>query len=447
MMHSADLWVSRRSFVKAAGIAALAAGLGGRLIVPRRVRAQPKSLKILQWKHFVPGYDTWFNDTYVKAWGERYRTRVIVENIGLADLHDHAAAEIKAQHGHDLVMFRSSAPMYEDQVIDHREIYEESERQYGKAADLARQSTYNPTTHKFFGFSDSYVPQPIHYRKDLWDAVGVVPDTWEDIRRGGRHIRQLHDIPVGIGLAPEIDSNMAAWAILYAFGASVQDTNNKPTLKSKETLEALKFVKALYVEAMTEDVLTWTAASNNQLMLAGQGSLALNAISITRTTENKRLPIGEQIWLTRAAQGPVRRLAPNVVPTYVIWKFAENIDGARQFLVDYIGQFRQALLASELFNLPCFPQTVPDLEQLCAHDAKATPPEKYKILADALTWTTHLGYPGSMNAAIDEIFNTWLLSTMFAQAATGKLSPEDALHQADTQVQQIFQKWRERGKV
>jgi hypothetical protein len=36
---------------------------------------------------------------------------------------------------------------------------------------------------------------------------------------------------------------------------------------------------------------------------------------------------------------------------------------------------------------------------------------------------------------------------MFAQAATGKLSPEEALSQADAQVQRIFQKWRERGKI
>ena len=126
----------------------------------------------------MPGYDTWFNDTYVKTWGAQHDTRVIVDNIGLADLNDHAEAEIKAQHGHDLVMFLSPKPVYEDQVIDHREIYEECERQYGKAADLARQSTYNPTTHKFFGFSDRYVPLPINYRKDLWDTAGIVPDTW-----------------------------------------------------------------------------------------------------------------------------------------------------------------------------------------------------------------------------------------------------------------------------
>jgi hypothetical protein len=36
---------------------------------------------------------------------------------------------------------------------------------------------------------------------------------------------------------------------------------------------------------------------------------------------------------------------------------------------------------------------------------------------------------------------------MFAQAATGKLSPEEALAQADAQVQSVFKKWRDRGKI
>ena len=33
------------------------------------------------------------------------------------------------------------------------------------------------------------------------------------------------------------------------------------------------------------------------------------------------------------------------------------------------------------------------------------------------------------------------------QAATGKLTPEEALTQADAEIQRIFQKWRERGKI
>jgi multiple sugar transport system substrate-binding protein len=137
--------------------------------------------------------------------------------------------------------------------------------------------------------------------------------------------------------------------------------------------------------------------------------LAVNPISITRTGENQKLPVADHIWLAKSAQGPVRRIGPGVVDVYVIWKFAENIDGAKQFLVDYIGNFRQGFLASEFFNFPCFPQTVPDLKTLLARDDKANPPDKYKVLEDALDWVTNVGYPGYANAAIDEIFNTWVL--------------------------------------
>src|SRR5262245_11647158 len=438
--------VSRRDFLRGAG--ALSAGLTTGLLVPGRASAQQKTLKILQWSHFVPGYDKWFIEIHAKAWGEKNNTNVMVDNIGLTGLNSRAAAEVSAQKGHDLFMFLWPPPGYEDQVIDHREIYEECERKYGKPCDLAIKSTYNPKTKKYYGFSESYVPDPINYRKDLWDDVGMYPDSWDDIRVGGKKIKQKHNIPVGIGLASELDTNMAMRTIMYAFGASEQDADGNPALKSKETLEAIKFVKALYEETMINEVLTWDASSNNRFMLSEQGSLAVNPISITRTAENQKLPVDGNLWLAKAAQGPVRRLGPYaLMDGYVIWKFAENIDGAKQFLVDYIGNFRQGFLASEFFNFPCFPQTVPDLKTLLAKDDKAQPPDKYKVLEDALDWVTNVGYPGYANAAIDEIFNTWVIPTMFAQAATGKLTPEEALNQADAQVQRIFQKWRERGKI
>jgi multiple sugar transport system substrate-binding protein len=438
--------MSRRDFLTGTG--ALAAGLTAALLVPGRARAQQKTLKILQWNHFVPGYDKWFNDTYVKAWGDHNNTNVIVDNIGLAGLNSHAAAEVSAQKGHDLFMFRWPPPVHEDHVIDHREIYEECARKYGKPIDLAVKSTYNPKTKKYYGFSDSYVPDPINYRKDLWDDIGMYPDSWDDIRAGGKKIKQKHNIPLGIGLAAEIDTSMAMRAIMYSFGASEQDADGNPALKSKETLEALKFVKALYEETMTDEVFTWDTSSNNRVMLAGQGSLALNAISITREGEKQKLPIADNIWLAKSAKGPVRRMGPeHVMDVYVIWTFADNIEGAKQFLVDYVGNFQQAFIASEYCNFPCFTQTVPDLKRLLANDPRAKPPDKYKVLEDSLEWVTNVGYPGYANAAIDEIFSTWVISTMFAQAASGKLSPEDAMNQAHQEVKRIFKKWRDKGKI
>lgn len=438
--------VSRRSFIKAAGAGALATTLGPAIIIPGR--AAKKTLKILHWNHFVPRYDKWFNETYTKEWGAKNDTEVIVDNISIAAINARAAAEVSAQKGHDLFLFEWPAPVYEEQVIDCREIYQECEQKYGKPIELAIRSTYNPKTKKYYGFSDSYVPDPVNYRKDLWDDVGMMPNTWDDIRNGGRKIKQKHNIPVGIGLSAEIDTGMAMRAIMYGFGSSVQDADGNLVLNSKETLEAVKFVKALFEETMTPEVLAWDASSNNRFMLAGKGSLALNAISITRTGENKNIPVADNIWLAKAAAGPVRRIGlEHVMNVYVIWKFADNIDGAKKFLVDYMGNFRQAFLESEFYNFPCFPKTVPDLQKQIAHDSKAKPADKYKVLSDVLDWATNVGYPGYANAAIDEVFNTWVVNTMFAKAATGAETPEDAIKAAEAACKRIWAKWQEKKMI
>jgi multiple sugar transport system substrate-binding protein len=439
--------VSRRRFLKAAGAAGLVAGMGP-LIVSRPARGAGKTLKILQWNHFIPGYDKWFDNIYVKHWGEKNDTDVIVDHVSIGALNSRAAAEVSAQRGHDLFMFLWPAPAFESQVIDHRDIYQEVQRKHGMPVDLAIKSTYNPKTKKYFGFSDSFVPDPVNYRKDLWDDVGVYPDTWNDILDGGRKIKKKHNIPVGIGLAPELDSAMALRSILYSFGGSEQDAEGNVVLNSRQTLESVKFVKALYRETMSPDVFQWDPSSNNREMLAGKLSLAVNAISITREGENKRMPVTDKIWLARAAAGPARRIGlEHVMDNYVIWKFAVNIRGAKKFLVDYVDNFREGFLASQLYNFPCFPKTVPDLKDMLASDVNARPKDKYKVLGDVLDWSANVGYPGYANAAIDEIYNTWVINTMFSRAATGQETPENAVKLAEAQCKDIFAKWRRQGVI
>jgi len=228
--------ITRRDFIKTAGIGVIGAGLGPTIFVPTHSRAASarKTLKILQWVHFVPAFDKWFNETYIKEWGEKNNTEVVVDNIGLAGVSARAAAEVSAQKGHDLFMFLWPPPSYEDQVIDMKDVYAECEKKYGKPVDLAIKSTYNPKTKKYFGFSPSFVPDPINWRKDLWDDVGVLPDSWEKILDGGRKIKQKHNIPVGLGLAQELDTSMAMRTLMYSFGSSEQDANGNLVLNSKK---------------------------------------------------------------------------------------------------------------------------------------------------------------------------------------------------------------------
>jgi multiple sugar transport system substrate-binding protein len=425
-----------------AGAGALAATLGAR--GPARAAGR-KRLRILQWNHFVPAYDRWF-DAWARSWGQQHDTDVTVDHVGVNALNSTAAAEVSAGRGHDLVMFLRPRPVHEPDVIDHRELVEECRRRYGKPLDLALRSTRNPRTGKFHGFCDSVVPDPINYRSDLWTEAGQTPDDWDRVRLGGKAIKARTGIPVGIGLSSEDDSAIALRTILLAFGGAEQDPYGSPALGSKETVEAVKYVTALYRETMTPAVLAWDPSSNNRAMLAGQSSLVMNAISITRSAENDKLPIGSKIAVGAPPRGPARLIGlPHATSVYVIWKFAENVDGAKAFLVDLVGQSREAFQASGSYNFPAFPDRVKDLAALLAKDPKATPPDKYSVLAGALTWMTNLGAPGYANAALDETYGTWVLNTMFARAATGADTPEDAVKQADQKLRQIWQKWQARG--
>src|SRR5438105_12001628 len=114
--------MDRREFVTTAGAAAAAAALGPTFLI----RHPQKTLKIIQWSHFVPAYDTWF-DKYAKDWGTAKGVEVTVDHIALADLTTRANAEVAAQQGHDLFQFLSPPGAFEPQVLDMADVVKEAE--------------------------------------------------------------------------------------------------------------------------------------------------------------------------------------------------------------------------------------------------------------------------------------------------------------------------------
>ena len=61
--------VTRRRFLKEASLTLAAAPLISAPFVSRAL-ADTKTLTIVQWSHFVPAYDKWF-DQFAKDWGDK----------------------------------------------------------------------------------------------------------------------------------------------------------------------------------------------------------------------------------------------------------------------------------------------------------------------------------------------------------------------------------------
>src|SRR5919206_4746846 len=149
--------VTRRSFLTQAGVAAGAAGLAPALTAPfvSDAAAQTKTLKILQWSHFVPQYDKWI-DGFARDWGKKNGIAVTVDHIPHLELPARAAAEVAASAGHDLIMFSGfgGPHLFEKHLADLSGLIDELEKKHGKVQQIGRQIAYNEGTKTWSAFPD-----------------------------------------------------------------------------------------------------------------------------------------------------------------------------------------------------------------------------------------------------------------------------------------------------
>src|SRR5215213_8051329 len=137
---------SRRSLLKTTGAAGVAAALPLSTRMAIEAAAQQATptrniagteLKILQWSHFVPAYDAWFDD-FAKAWGQANNVAVTVDHINTAEIPTTIAGEISAGEGHDLVEHISSLTQCEKPVVGMTNVVAEATDRHIAQLDMCK---------------------------------------------------------------------------------------------------------------------------------------------------------------------------------------------------------------------------------------------------------------------------------------------------------------------
>jgi multiple sugar transport system substrate-binding protein len=452
--YKARTKISRRNFLK--GVGGVAAGVAVSpnfypiATIKRRMQASSE-LKILQWSHFVPRHDEWF-DVFAAEWGEANGVQVTVDHVNLGEIPAATVAEINAGEGHDLIEFLTPPSSFEQSLIDLTDVNQEAVERFGEQIGLATRSTYNPSTDKFYGFCHGWVPDPGNYRRSLWEQVDMPdgPSTYMELLEGGSRIKEELGVQMGIGMSPELDSNLACRAIMWSFGASVQDENEQVAINSEAMLEAVNYMKELYEGAMTPEVFSWVPASNNQLLIAGQASYILNSISAYRTAQQVSPEVADDVYFLPPLKGPggVGLVSEHVIPIYIMPNHVQNDDIAKQFMLHLVENYAEATLQTELYTFPSFADTAPDLGDWLDEDPYGSvPADKLAFLNTAPEWSTVIGHPGPANAAVGEVFGTFIIPNLFAAVARGDVTPEDGIADAETQINTIYDKWREEGMI
>ncbi|HZK89571.1 MAG TPA: extracellular solute-binding protein [Stellaceae bacterium] len=408
-----------------------------------RALAADKALSILQWSHFVPAFDKWF-DQFAQDWGKKNNIAVTVDHIPEQNIAARAAAEASAKSGHDLFMWNGAggAHLYRKFLLNLTDLVGELEKKYGEVSTIGRQIAFNQDDKTWSAFPDYYINLPGQYRKDLWDEIGMKPDTWDNLRVGGAKLKAKGH-PVGISLAHSNDPSLSWRGLLWSNGASIQDeTGKKIVLDSKETVESVKYVAALYKEAMTGDVLSWDDSSNNKYIDSGVACYILNPISAYRTAQQINPKLADNIAFLPPPKGSVRSISGGASNCYGIWNFSKSADTAKEFLRYYAANWGDAFKASTGYNMPIFSKIVPKPMPILSNDPTSHPSDKLAVLQDSDKWTAVAGYPGPAWPATDEIYNQFVINDMMTKAATGAMSAEDSVKWAAGQCEAIFKKWQ-----
>lgn len=413
-------------------------------------------LKIVQWSHFVPQYDKWF-DPFAQAWGEANGVKVAVDHVSITDLAPTLSAAIDAGEGPSLVEMPLAASLFVEGLHDLTDVNMKAQELFGPQAETCTANSYLPAQDMWYGYCHGWVPDPGDYDRELWSAAGFPdgPSTWAELLEGGTKIKEEFGVPLGLGLSPEIDSNMATRAIIWSFGGSIQDENENVVINSPEVIEAVEFMAELYQAAMTEEVFSWTAASNNQGLIAGELSYILNSISAYRSLQKIDPEAADNIGFVEALKGPRgdQHASAHLWYIYVIPNYVEGaeLEAAKAFLLHHTANYNQAVFNSELYNFPAFESTVPQLfgEESWLHNDPfgSRPKDKLTVLLTAKDWVTYIGYPGPSNPAIAEVYSTNIIPSMMGKAALGEMTPEEAVAWAEEQIIDIFEKWRAKGLV
>ncbi|MBA3488015.1 MAG: extracellular solute-binding protein [Longispora sp.] len=459
---------TRRGFLKLAGAAALSAGgasastseeddgaTTASTAAPQETFAEPGTklsgdLKILLWSHFVPSHDVWF-DKFAKDWGSRVGVNVTVDHVDQAQIPARIGAEIRAGQGHDLIQHISLLSQYEPSVVDLKDVTDEADKRWGDQLELCRKSSLNPKTGVYYAYSPGWVPDPGNYRKSLWEPVGFPngPSTWDELLRGGAEIKKSKGAQLGLGMSREIDSSMVGRALLWSYGASIQDAKERVVINSDETVAAVEFMAKLFKETMTNEVFSWNASSNNQGLVAGKLSYIVNSISAYRTDQGSSPVVGDDTFFVPALRGPKDQLAAqHVIYNWIVPKHATGVDAAKKFLLHYTENYASATYNSQLYDFCAWSKLTPNLNGWLGSDPFGSKPsDKLKFLSEATKWSTNIGHPGPTNAAVGEVFSTFIIPNMFARVARGEVNAKQAVVDAEAQIKPIFDKWRSRGLV
>jgi multiple sugar transport system substrate-binding protein len=395
-------------------------------------------LNIVQWSHFVPAYDTWF-DKYADDWGNKNKVKVTVDHVPNLELPARLAAEAAAKTGHDIIQFQAQVQTfrYEQLLMDVSDLVNYGASKYGAPTQLAKGTSFINGTWR--ALPDFYIVIAPLVRDDLMQSIGNPQlQTWDDVRKACATLKgQGH--PAGLAISHCNDANHNWRGIMWTFGASeVQQDGKTLNVDTKEFRAFLDFTKAFYNDSITPEVFAWDDVSDNRYLGSAEASFIHDAISSLRSIETPNKPLFDSISIRAPMAGPGGQHDMPDVTLYAVWEFAKNKQAAKQFLKDYLDIWKTAMKESTGYNMPFFENLFEKPMPVIGETEKLNILQDYK--GDAVLHT--FGYPGPPNAAAQEVLANFHIPDIVGIYVRGNTSLDDTIKEATNRLKPIYDRYQ-----
>jgi multiple sugar transport system substrate-binding protein len=422
--------LGRRSVLKG-GLAAAAAAAVPTIFIRKASAQQERTLRIVQWKHFVPDYDRWFTG-FVQEFGQKHNAKVEVDYVATNDLPTAIAADISRGGGHDVFHLNGvGAWLYDQVLVDVSDVAKKLEKDYGPW--IQDSQSIGVVRGKWLAIPSWYISYPLIINEGYFKEVGETytdKTTWQDMLRIGAKLKKAGH-PFGIPYSQTPDANDDLLPLMWAFGAYMFDKDGKIAFKRKEIVEALRFGKDFFDQTMTEEVLSWDDSSNNRFIASGKGSMICNPISAYRTAAKDNPDVFKNLAVVKTPLGPKGRFNGARTMSYGIYNFSKVQDLAKEFLAAMDGPyFLKGFEASTGYNHPFLKAFLKKPMPVIGQEPKL------QLLQDFQDDVHFIGYPGPMTKTATTMYAKFVVPSMFAEVAKGK-NPRQAMEEAEQKLRAI----------
>ncbi len=393
-------------------------------------------LRVLRPSKFVSADEVWFRKNTEK-FTEATGVPVKLEFESWEDLRPKTAVAANVGSGPDVIVGWSDDPFqYVDKLQDMGDLAAYLGEKYGGWWPLAER--YATKDGKWISIPYGAAGGRIVYRKSWVEEAGYsgIPQDLDGFLDLCRKLKKAGH-PPGFALGNAVgDANAWTHWLVWAHGGAMVDENDRVIINSKETIEALKYGKALY-ETFIPGTESWLDANNNKAFLSEQIGLTDNGISIYFAAKNSDDPkvraLADDIYHAAKPIGPVGFPTERcLVVNAMVFNYAPYPNAAKHYI-----RFMMEKEQYDPFLINCIgywnhPLKAYDESEVWTSDPKVTP---YKhIMKDSL-WDA---YKGTLGPASQAVLADFVMVQMVAAACIGQATPEEAAAEAERRALRYY---------